>query len=77
MWGLVSKRTKGGRCYLLRISPFAATITVAPVDTDDTAAFQATPPLLLSFNEGDEANSLDTFQVLYHAHCVFRSVSFV
>ena len=74
---LDSKGANAGRWYLLRSDPFAAIIAVAPMDTYDAIAFRAAPPLLFFCNEGAQANIPDAFEVLYHAHCVFRSVSFI
>jgi hypothetical protein len=55
----------------------ATIITVATVDTYNATTYRAAPPLLFFCNEGGQANLFDTFKVLYHAHGVFRSVSFI
>lgn len=51
--------------------------TVIPVNTDDAAAFCATPPRLLIFDKGIDTDRSDILKVLEHAHPVFRPVSFV
>jgi len=53
------------------------TITVTPVDTYRAAAYRATPAFPLLLDEGIYAVVLDVIQVLYHAHSVFRPVSFI
>ena len=45
--------------------------------TNNPAAFCAPPPRLLIFDKGIDTDRSDTLEVLYHAHLVFRPVSFV
>jgi hypothetical protein len=47
------------------------------VHTDDTTALKARPSLLLIVNESIQADTFDIFEVFYHAHCIFGSVSFI